>query len=764
MKNSIGINLILNKKENNNYNLKILEDQLEDLIIYLKELFSKRLYKIVLQEINKRMKKYKICSRNWELTIISIKSKLKIIKNKIFKYNLNNHSQTKVQINRCKIYFDEIKEEFLELFNNNDLENKKLIKNLDLIEEILLCYSKYIYISALFNKRMGNYIQSLNYLILIINFYKESYLIIKSSNTLFNIQKCYILLSQILLCNKDFETLLILLNTAISICFKNILFDVNDINNGILIENYKDIKDSQIMASIKDLNLKKIFLNIVIIFLYKGICHENLGDIKKSSECFKQCNWFSEKFLKNDKKYIFFSSFIYNINKKYIEFCSSLDNFNKIINYYEKKDKENAELEKHKNNNTFINYTKYYYSNDKYRDLIKKIDKMNIREIDTVSRFYQKKNIKCLNSLKREGEYKNIYLNNIRLLEAYLRKDFQSIIIDMDKIKLFDLDYDTRERIQKKIYRTNFDKIMKENKKEKIRKAKSKPIINLKSPKNKMGISIIKFPLTERKIKNYKSMEISPSKPKKNIFKINYNSISKENKKYNKDSNLIKDISLSKSINSDYSERNTSKKIKSKISTKINKNKRAFDYFFNKNYLKKRDFIKKIEDKELSFQKLFLQSKIKIKPQIPSTDETIIKRDAKNCFNKLRLLSNIKNENDETIKSIRSEENSIMEDSYFKKSIVNYFKNKKREKNNKEKLFNSDYEIQKNNETILDKLNETISIINRIEAKKNKDSIYKILINKKTSNIKRFKSISPMNRSSKLILSSNKILHKKIIK
>ena len=84
MKNSIGINLILNKKENNNYNLKILEDQLEDLIIYLKELFSKRLYKIVLQEINKRMKKYKICSRNWELTILSIKSKLKIIKNKIF--------------------------------------------------------------------------------------------------------------------------------------------------------------------------------------------------------------------------------------------------------------------------------------------------------------------------------------------------------------------------------------------------------------------------------------------------------------------------------------------------------------------------------------------------------------------------------------------------------------------------------------------------------------------------------------------------------
>ena len=44
---------------------------------------------------------------------------------------------------------------------------------------------------------------------------------------------------------------------------------------------------------------------------------------------------------------------------------------------------------------------------------------------------------------------KNMFLSNIKLLEAYLNKNFRTIVCNMDKINLFDLDSITRSKIQK---------------------------------------------------------------------------------------------------------------------------------------------------------------------------------------------------------------------------------------------------------------------------------------------------------------------------
>ena len=746
----------------NNNDIELLEDKLNNWLLFLKEIIQKRLYKKALKEIDtqKLMEKYRTCKRGWELMIISIKIKLKIIKNKIIKYNFYIKEKQKVnkahQINNCKKYLDKIKEEFNELFNNSDASNKKLIQNMDIIDELILCYAQFIYISAFFNKKIGNFNEYLNYLILIIKFYKELNLFIKSANTLFYIQNCYILLSQIYISNNDFLIASDLLNIAIEISFKIILFQANDIYNGVLYKKFDETKkmnkNNNIKSSINDLQLKKVFLNIIIIYLYKGICHENFCNIKKAVKCYKQCDWFASKFLKfgkdNDN---LFTSFIFNLKEKGIECYFLLENIIKKMNDYEKLNDIKNKIKINKDKNTTINYTKYYASNYKYKNLIKKLDSLKIKEIDTVSKFSQKKNIVCLNLNKREGKDKNIYLDNMRLLQAYLRNDFKSIIIDMDKIKLFDLDYHIRERIQKKIYRINYDKIMKE------KKDKNKSIKLLF--KNK---KIMSSPLLEKKnnlnIKNFQSIPNISFTPKCKTYKLeSYFNLN--------DSNNINNINNKTIILNKTPKNNIFRSFKDKYLNKKIKSEKKINSFFNKNYLKKRNFIKNIEDKELKFQKLYLLSKKKPNPSIPTTDELAIKRSAYNRFNKIKTLVNISSINSEE-KNGNYEDDSNLENSFFKslnyKTLESYIERRRKigkennnNKNKNEIIYYSDNEIEKKNKGFLNDLNEKISLINKIQIRKKENALYqKINNNKRITYYNRYTSISQNKIRNKFILSN----------
>ena len=113
MNNPKEIILSIQSNEDNSFDnneIKKLDEQLDYWISYLKGKLKKKLYKRALKEIDTRrlMEIYGIYSRSWELTIISIKAKLKIIKNKITKYNFSiiENQKTKIQINHCKKYFE----------------------------------------------------------------------------------------------------------------------------------------------------------------------------------------------------------------------------------------------------------------------------------------------------------------------------------------------------------------------------------------------------------------------------------------------------------------------------------------------------------------------------------------------------------------------------------------------------------------------------------------------------------------------------------
>ena len=83
----------------------------------------------------------------------------------------------------------------------------------------------------------------------------------------------------------------------------------------------------------KDSRIKRVILNIVIIFFYQGICNENLSIIKKATAFYKQCEWFSRKFISKYNQIIY--KLFYKLKQKGIEVCNIIDFFKDKIEEYE---------------------------------------------------------------------------------------------------------------------------------------------------------------------------------------------------------------------------------------------------------------------------------------------------------------------------------------------------------------------------------------------------------------------------------------------
>ena len=205
------------------------------LIIHLKEILSKKLYIKAIKEINTLFdqKYFEDFSLAWKISILKIKAMLKIIKKKIIKYLINLHEKVKIRhhIHNIKNYLNQIPIEL----NNFYLKynNIKIEENAEMVDELLYCYFYYIYLISIFHKRIGNVIDSITYLSFIIRLYKETKLVVKSGNTLHKIEKCFILLSPMLICNEDYSSCIEYLNIAMDICLKNIIYQTENINDGV---------------------------------------------------------------------------------------------------------------------------------------------------------------------------------------------------------------------------------------------------------------------------------------------------------------------------------------------------------------------------------------------------------------------------------------------------------------------------------------------------------------------------------------------------
>ena len=721
----------INKTEKTKY--------LKEWILRLKEQMHKRYYKKVIKKIDSAglIYEFRNIPGGYKIIVLYVRAKLKIIENKIFKYNFSQEEKNKqkYQISHCFTYVKSVKKELKELLNiisdnNKDYDNKyyydinKRNYKIELLDDIIRCHFDYLYIISLFNYKIGNLVEAISYLCLFLNLYKETKLYILSTHTLYKISKSFLLLIKIFIENEDYNNASKYINIGIKVSFQQILFQVQELYYGVYVggKNELNAKGKDAFLLLKDSRIGRIILNLVLFFLYKGICKENLANIKKAVAFYKQCEWFSKIFI--EKNNAIFYRFVLNLKKNAIEVSDLIDFCKEKIQEYEIKFllKKKEDSNRYKKPRRFSIQKTSFFDNSKFKGLIQKLQGLRIKEIDTVNIFDRTKNIKTSNTTRREGKDKNTFLSNIRLLEAYLRNDFKQIVNNMDKIKLFDFDYKTRAIVQKHIYKLYYDQSQKATQKNKsvLEKQKQSSILvnnynneeinnnNLKNANNSFFDSI--SDLETNRTKKNKVINIRLNKcelsrihsSKRKYYRNN------DNININKNSSILfKKREISPKHNKLFKSTSTPSLLQSAfpqkplkisfiqpkdIDKKIDKNKtvnltkryekerdklwhlevQKSKEFFNLQYLKKRDYIKKLEDRELLFQKLLLKSKKTPIFSIQYFNKIMAHKNADNSFLKIESLVSNRLFNNEWKENIFDEDyREILANNKLEKTLLN---------------------------------------------------------------------------------------------
>ena len=692
------------------------ESQLNYLLFRFYENLEKGAYKKTIKEIDSLLKEQNIdeLNKSWIVYILRIRAQLKVIKKKIDKYLIftkNEKLKNKYKINGIKKYLNQVFEN-LNIFVTkfSILKKDEMLKKVDYL---LGCYFEYIYLYCLFNKKLGNIILTISYLSSMLNLYNKTRLIYKSGKTLFNLEKCFILLCQMLISNKDFISSINYIDITIQICLHNLLYNVEDISDGVFIdykkreiniENNKDDilitqkeQEIAIEKSYGNKNIKRVVSHLIILFYYRGICYENMGKINLAIKAYYQCLWFINNFFYHSSEKIL--PLFQNTLDKSLELKRIIDYVIKRIKFYDriqfflKRQLERKKQEEEKKNLMYSDLLDPI----KFQKLENKLLNMNIKEVDTTNPFFVKKNIEDINGKKREGIYKNIFMSDIRLINSYLREDFRPIIDKMEKIKMLDIDILEREKIQKflrgiyfnenvkKINQKKHNKFLKRNyttinsknkycKSSLVFQDKSKIRLNNKNNTMICTSSRIKNNLTKRNITSAKTNRLTQILPyNKNYSQIFFSNTTK-NKKRSKSS--ITEQKLVQSETSEkkrdftpitskrncynyksYSIMNQNKDKKSKYTKhdlyelkksykkirtqsailykRIPNEDKDLNQFFDKKYLRKRRYIKLLEDRDLKFQKCILKIKKSQNPKTQLIVKGVMKQKAEELFNRV---------------------------------------------------------------------------------------------------------------------------------
>lgn len=705
------------QSEENSYKESINdESQLNNLLLHFNDYLKKGAYKKTIKKIDSLLKEQNIdeLNKSWRVYILRIRAQLKVIKNKVDKYLFLTTGQkmiNKYKINSIKKYLNQVLE------NLNIFVTKfSMLKNDEFIEKVdylLGCYFEYIYLYCIFNKKLGNIIVTISYLSFMLNLYNKTKLIYKSGKTILNLEKCFILLCQMSISNKDFISSIKYIDISIQICLQNLLYNVGDISDGVFIDDKKKVlnigkkeddllitqkeQEIEIEKSYGNKNIKRIILHLIILFYYRGICYENFGKINFAIKAYYQCLWFINNFFYHSSEKI--SPLFQNTLDKSLEFKKIIDYIIRRIKFYDRIQfflKRQMERKKQEEEQKNLMYSDLL-DPIKFKKLEDKLLNLNIKEVDTTNPFFVKKNIEEINGRKRDGIYKNIFMSDIRLINSYLRDDFRPFIDKMDKIKTLNIDLIEREKIQKFLrgiyYDENAKKInqKKRNKflirncatnisKNKYFKSRSvfqdKSKIRLKNKNNTMicPSSRIKDKVKNRNItsattnrltqilpynKNYSQIIFpkttkSKIRPKSSISeqrliqsetyekKRVFTPITSKRNYYNYKSCSIKTQNKnkkSKYSSQDLYELNKNyKKIRAqsaKLHNKIPHEDKDLNKFFDKKYLRKRKYIKMLENRDLKFQKCILRIKKAQNPKSEIIVKGVMKQKAEELYNRV---------------------------------------------------------------------------------------------------------------------------------
>ena len=730
-----GNNLVQRLKTNQVTKESEMDEEfaIEKLNLYL---MSKQ-YKEAIKFIDKKAKGIDDHLYNYLLFDIKIKSFNKIIKNKLSTYKYKNKTiiyspDMKISIilekmfQKMIIYFKEIIE-ILYMEDCNEPLKEKLLQN----------YCEGLYLLAKFHKIKNQPQDAISYLSISHSMLKTYIDKCKDPNTYHIYQKIIILLISLLIEDYSFYTAVEFNILCLKLCIKE-LFIRNKTEKGINMNN---------LPYIIKKNYKDVFQNINLSLFFMGICYENLGQLKNALDAYKQASWFITKFYdESNSKFIEVIQGTEIIASKYNDF---------ILEKIKNRDSELEKMEKERIKRQ-LDYERLRQLNKISSGIIYDLEKYpkisnfleneiqlnkSVQPVTISSHFFDP-----LNRLEKSRENNKSH-STIKMLDTFvlyndlLSKDYQKYINNIRGLNFNKFDKDSLEKLDKYNQNLILDKNIILEKKKKNLKTQFEQ--NLASKINKY----IKKDNSEHKKlfnNNNNSEELYFFKRKQSLFdgidrldKSSSNStlaISSRTININKFPNKIKIKNKEKSKSIIYLRNDKTKNniiFKSYYPNKIKRYPLTNSFVFNNSFKKKVDFLEKMDNREIKFQKDLLYLK-----KVES-----------------RILKDVEKENDCTVKGIKEANFSF---NLIKEKVYEKYKNSKL-------LFDSSpsYKIDMIDKINIEKNKIQQSIINGLNAKNlNKlKSLDKKIVVKRNE---QFNKLIHYNYSGNLKKIDNKIFEKNI--
>lgn len=408
----------------------VTESKFEKFNQELRALVNKCKYRKVLEEIRDKESAYDSIRYRWQLIDLKLTCMNKIVNRKFVKYSGNRIKGLETWLLRAD---QEIEKWFEDLIKQNtnkqdNLENTNT-HQLELIMKYLLlqCYNY-----ALFAKHEKQVADSAGFLALGERLIKFIVDYTTDPNTLNVIEKILLFSSSLLIADSDFETAKRYQSNALKICYRE-LYSRVDIDEGVYFESLPRAEQHY---------LEKCFANIVIGFYHRGVCEENLGNLIKAIESYKQGKWFSSNFLNFSIPEI--SSFLEDVESRAIRYNILL----KIVKENEVDFKMTEKKEMKKIEGLFFKEEDNIH---KYESTKKIIQKLKYHELDD-NEFH-----------KRKSENVNFIMSTVKTVNKLMSKKFRSLVNSLSEVWVSKMDKETKDKIQKRINEVKADHLFLEN-------------------------------------------------------------------------------------------------------------------------------------------------------------------------------------------------------------------------------------------------------------------------------------------------------------
>ncbi len=661
--------------------------KIENVYYFINNFLIRKNYKSVIKFIDNKFNIFENKFKDSLITIFNIKLNcyFKIINNKLNQYKIQNmnilyNKNSKLSISleklfkRVKIEIKSFINKLKEIYNNNNYlisfcNKEKLIQ---IYIENLFLLSRFSLIKHFIN-------DSISYCSMAYNLIKDHIKKCKDPNVYNSYSKILLLMSTLLIKNGCYSNALNFLKINFRLIKKEIL--IKCFNNE---ENNVKINIKNLSFNIKE-KFNKSLLNLVLNFYLTGICYENLNINTYSVQSYKSANFFCSNFFKENNRKFF--EIIFETNILFMKKYSHFNIHRKFEREKTKKFFEEKLLNKNKNDNNqklFKNNSMIINKSEKFKKLTYFIEnqiKLNKHEIPyTINTIENKDNsdLDILESLKfiddllsenyKEYVYKNKNFNynkpkreTIFFLEKYNQKLFNKKLNKNNSQQYF-IKLNNKNNIDNNNFHSNISSfsvknsvLLKQNKNNLenyfyANKNNNNFFNNSRTSKNLSFIN--KFKTFKESSSKLKLNNIIKNNNKDSIlnnkkcFLKNKSHSSKNFKNKNKNKKLSA-FEIQKKYCKNLSHRNLNNFSHNLSEYKKIKKYPVNIYYNNKSYKKKRNFLEKLEKREINFQKNLLSIKKYDANVIINSNEILDKyqiiKDANCTF--LRIKENINSEN-----------------------------------------------------------------------------------------------------------------------